>query len=141
FQNVQAATLNLFTCGIHGVSGFAIGVAVAGAAADALVTTGAKCPAAVFFTRAIAGEKDGSNIRGTARVVEHAVEFIHRVGAKSVADLRAVKSDAHDAIGAAFASVAVVSDVGEVGKTFYRAPLRRVKRIVSAISSGCSHAL
>ncbi len=138
---MQAPALHLFAGRVDGVSSFAVGIAVAGTAADALVTAGAKCPAAIFFTRAVAGQQHRSDIWGTPRVVKNAVELIDGVRAKSIADLRTVKSNTHDAISAAFAGVTVVSDVGEVGKTFYRAPLGSVKRIISAISSGCSHAL
>src|SRR5699024_9037396 len=109
FQDVQAAAFDFLTCGIDCIGGFTFGVAVAGAAADALVAAGAKCPAAIFFTRAIAGEQHCANIRGTARVVEYAVELIDGVRAKSIADLRTVKSNTHDAISAAFAGVTVVS--------------------------------
>ncbi len=138
---MQAPALHLFAGRVDGVSSFAVGIAVAGTAADPLVTAGAKCPAAIFFTRAVAGQQHRSDIWGTPRVVKNAVELIDGVRAKSIADLRTVKSNTHDAISAAFAGVTVVSDVGEVGKTFYRAPLGSVKRIISAISSGCSHAL
>ncbi|EFG81041.1 hypothetical protein HMPREF0281_01681 [Corynebacterium ammoniagenes DSM 20306] len=141
FQDVQAAAFDFLTCGIDCIGGFTFGVAVAGAAADALVAAGAKCPAAVFFTRAIAGEQHRSDIRGTARVVEYAVELIDGMRAKGIAYFRAVKGNAHDAIGTTFAHVAVVGDIGEVRKAVHRTPLGGVKRIIGAISSGCSHAL
>src|SRR5699024_11817478 len=106
--------LHLVAGRVDGVSSFAVGRAVAGTAADALVTAGAKCPAAIFFTRTVAGQQHRSDIWGTPCVVKNAVELIDGVRAKSIADLRAVKRNTHDAIGAAFAGVSVVSDVCEV---------------------------
>src|SRR5699024_9823002 len=120
-QDVQATALDLRSSLVHalGTSGgdvriVAGGVLITGTAADALVTTGAECPPAVLRGRSVAGQQDGADVRGAARVVERAVQLVDGVRAEGVAHLRPVEGDADDAVGAALAGVAVVGDVVEV---------------------------
>src|SRR5699024_5377637 len=92
-------------------------VPVAVPAADALVAARAECPAAVLGAGAVAGEQHGRNVGTHPGMVQSAVELIHRVRAKGVADLRAVDRDPHHrqvSRGARAVHAAVVGDVGEI---------------------------
>ena len=111
-------------CDIGIVAG---GVLVPGAAADTLISAGAKRPAAVFGRGAVAGEQNCSDIGGAARMIERAIQLVNGMGAKRVAHFRAVKGDSHNPVCAAATHVPVVGDVGEILKTRNRLPLRRVE--------------
>ena len=80
-------------------------VAVAVAASDPLVAAGAEGVSAVSRRGAVARQDDGRNRGRLARVVERAVQLVDRAGAEGVADVGAIKGDAHDrhvgALGAA----------------------------------------
>ena len=146
-QDVQAAALSLHAGFIDMVRGgsfhitvVAGGVLVAGTPANALVATGAERPTAVLRGGAITGEQHNAHGRIAARVIERPVQLIHRVRAESIAHLRPIKGNAHDAICAALASVAVVGDVSEV-KALDGLPLGRVEGLSGGISSGVGHSV
>ena len=96
--------------GIDGVRRLAVGVLVAVPAADPLVAAGAERPHPVAGRGSVSGEQHAAHIRRHAGVVEGAVELVNGVGAKGVADLRAVEGDAHRPL----IDGAVIRDVGEV---------------------------
>ena len=137
---MQATALHLFAGGVHGgfirggvIMGVLGGVAVAGAAANALVAAGTKRPAAILFGRAIAGEQNRAHIRRAAGVIYCAVELVYGMRAKRIAHLRAVEGDAHDAVLAALAVEPVIGDIRQVLKTFYGMPQFRAERIIGAV--------
>ena len=143
---MQAATLHLLAGGVHGgfirggvIVGMLGGVAVSGAATNALVAAGTKRPAAVLFGGTIAGEQNRSHIRRAAGVVEGAVELVYGMRAKRIAHLRAVEGDAHDAVLAALAVEPVVGDIREVFKPLYGMPQFRPKGIIGAVLSLLAH--
>ena len=90
-QDVQPACAG----GIDGVGGLSVGVLVAGAAADTLVTTGAERPAAVFGRGAVSGQQHNTDIRRHPGVVERTVELIDGVRPKCVAHLWPVEGHPH----------------------------------------------
>ena len=141
---MQAAAFDLFAGGVY--RGFVCsrvivrvlsGVAVPGAAADALVTAGAKCPAAVFLGWPVASQQHCANIRGTTRMVQRAVKLIHRVRAKCIAHLGAVKSDADDAIFTLWLRTItdepVIGNIRQVLKALDGLPELRLERIIGAV--------
>ena len=141
---MQAAALNFFAGGVDGgfVGSRVIvrvlgGVAVPGAAANALVTAGAKRPAAVLLGGPVAGQQHRANIWRAARVVQRAVELIHRVRAKRIAHLGAVEGDADDAVLAlwlwAVADEPVIGDIRQGLKALDGAPEFRLERIIGAV--------
>src|SRR5699024_12451344 len=67
------------------------GVPIPGPAAEAPATTAAECPPAVLRGRSVAGQHDGADVRGAARVVERAVQLVDGVRADGVAHLRPVE--------------------------------------------------
>src|SRR5699024_1018188 len=106
-------------------------VPVAVPAADALVAARAECPAAVLGAGAVAGEQHGRNVGTHPGMVQSAVELIHRVRAKGVADLRAVDRDPHHrqvSRGARAVHAAVVGDVGEI-EPLHLAPTAGVEQL------------
>ena len=145
-EDMQATALHLFAGGVHGgfirggvIMGVLGGVAVAGAAANALVAAGTKRPAAVLFGRAIAGEQNRAHIRRAAGMVQGAVELVYGMRAKRIAHLRAVEGDAHDAVLAALAVEPVIGDIRQVLKPFYGMPQFRPERIIGAVLSLLAH--
>ena len=109
------------------------GVAVPGAAANALVAARTKSPAAILVGRTIAGEQNRAHIRRAAGVIYCAVELVYGMRAKRIAHLRAVEGDAHDAVLAALAVEPVIGDIRQVLKTFYGMPQFRAKGIIGAV--------
>lgn len=69
-------------------------------------------------------------------MIQRPVQLVDGVRAEGVADLWAVEGDADDAVGAAFANMAVVGDVREVVYTrrIYRAPQLGFEGVVAGIS-------
>ena len=121
-------------------------VAVPVAASDPLVAAGAEGVSTVARRRAVARQDHGRDRGGLARVVERAVQLVDRAGTEGVADVGAVKGDAHDrhvgALGAAVRlgaarNAAVVGDVGEV-ETLDLAPARRIEGVGD--EGECTHA-
>ena len=94
------------------------GVLVAILTSDALVTTGAKRPSAIFGARPITGENDRTQSGNQSSVVEYSIELIDGVGAKSVPDLGAVEGNPSHRVG----FVLVVGDVTQVLKAWNHAP-------------------
>src|SRR5699024_3074529 len=104
-QDVEASPFGLDPAlvddGDRVVAGRVAGVLVPGAAADALVATGAEGPAlggraaALPRGRPVAGEQDDADVRGAAGVVEGAVQLGDRVRAGGVEDLRPVEGEQH----------------------------------------------
>ena len=80
-------------------------VVVPVAASDPLVAAGAEGVSAVSRRGTVARQDDGRDRGGLARVVERAVQLVDGAGAEGVADVGAIKGDAHDghvsALGAA----------------------------------------
>ena len=113
---------------VDGVGGLAVGVLVAGAAADPLVAAGAEGPAAVPRRRAVAGEQHAADVRGHPGVVERPVELVDGVRAERVAHLGPVERDPDDRPVAVRRDVPVVGDVGEV-EAGDRAPAVRVEEL------------
>ena len=106
-------------------------------ASDPLVAAGAERVPAVARRGAVAGQDDGRDRGGLARVVERAVQLVDRAGTKSVANVGAVEGNAYDrhirALGAAVClgaarNTAVVGDVGKV-EALDLAPARRVEGV------------
>ena len=125
FQDVQAAE----PCGVD--LSCRIGfVLVPILAADALIATRAKCPAAIFGRRAIAGEEDAADVRRLPRVVEHAVELVDRARPERVAHLGPIERDANRAV----ILGAVVGDVLQFEARHF-GPLRRVEYLGNHVRS------
>ena len=99
------------------------GVLVAILASDALVTAGAKLPSAIFGARPITGENDRTQSGNHSSVVEHSIQLIHGVGAKSVPDLGAIEGNPGHRVG----FVLVVGDIGEVLKAWNLVPQGLIK--------------
>ena len=112
-------------------------VTVAVAASHPLVAAGTEGVSSVACRGAVARQDDGRDRGGLARVVECAVQLVDGAGAEGVADVGAIKGDAHDrhvgALGAAVGlraarDAAMVGDVGEV-ESLDLAPAGRVEGV------------
>ena len=115
--------------GVDGVGGLARRVLVAGAAADALVATGAERPAAVLRRRPVAGQQHDADVGGHAGVVEGAVQLVDGVRAERVAHLGPVERDPHGRL-RPVDDVAVIGDVGQIGEFGDRLPQIRLERVL-----------
>ena len=113
---------------VDGLGGLALGVLVARAAPDALVATGAECPAAVLGRRAVAGQQDDTDVGGHPGVVEHAVELVDGVRTERVAHLGAVEGDPDGGLAHSVDDVPVVGDVGQF-EAVDGLPAGRIERV------------
>ena len=81
---------------INSFGGLALGILIAVAAANSLVSARAKGPAAILGRRAVAGQENHTDSRIHASVVEGLVQFVDGLWSERVAHLGPVERDAHN---------------------------------------------
>src|SRR5699024_5956760 len=98
------------------LGGLATGIAVAVPPADALIAARTERPAAVLRAGTVTGEDDRGDVRAHARMIEGAVQLVHRGRPERVAPLGPVEGDGHDwQVALAVAGAVDGPVVGEVG--------------------------